>query len=127
MWWSPPSSTDSIEQSIQVSAPFSFGAPDGVGDQSTAANLSSPARPNTALTSRCSCDRTLTQNEPAASMSGQVRDVLPGQKRISGGSRESAANDWQAKPIGSPSVTAATTVTPVQKWPSACRNARAST
>src|SRR4051794_41860516 len=97
MWWSPPSSTDSIEQSIQVSAPFSFGAPDGVGDQSTAANLSSPARPNTALTSRCSCDRTFTQNEPAASISGQVRDDLPGQNRMSGGSSESAAKDWQGE------------------------------
>src|SRR3954454_8134191 len=126
MWWSPPSSTLSIEQSIQVRTPSSTGAPDGAADQSTAANLSSPERPNTVLTSRCSWDSTFTQKKPAASISGQVRDDLPGQNRTSGGSSDSAANDWQAKPIGSPSVTVAMTVTPVQKCPSACRNARPS-
>src|SRR4051794_35659194 len=99
MWWSPPSTTDSTVQSSQVSAPARAGAPEGAGDQSTAANLSSPARPNTMLTSRWSCERTFTQNEPAASMCGHVRDDLPGQKSTSGGSSESAANDWQANPI----------------------------
>ena len=58
----------SIAQSIQVNTPLSTGAPEGDGDQSTAANLSSPARPKTMLTSRCSCDRTFTQNEPACWM-----------------------------------------------------------
>src|SRR3954463_643526 len=104
MWGAPPSSTLSIEQSIQVRAPSSTGAPEGAADHSTAANLSSPDRPKTMLTSRCSCESTFTQNEPAFSISGQVREVLPGQKRTSGGSSDNAANDWQAKPIGSPST-----------------------
>src|SRR3954462_3858654 len=115
MWWSPPSTTFSIEQSIQVSTPLSTGAPEGAGDQSTAANLSSPERPNTMLTSRCSCERTFTQNVPARSMSGQVREVLPGQNRTSGGASGSAQNDGQAKPMGSPSPIAPTTAPPVQK------------
>src|SRR5438045_3721472 len=114
MWWSPPSTTVCTAQSIQVSEPVRIGAPDGAGDQSTAANLSEPARPNTMLTSRCSCERTLTQNEPTSRICGQVRDDFPGQNSTSGGSSDSAANDWHAKPIGSPSLpTVATTVTPV--------------
>src|SRR3954452_16211985 len=69
----------------------------------------------------------LTQKLPVASMTGQVREDLPGQNSTSGGSSESAAKDWQAKPTGSvpPSSlapTAAITVTPVQKCPSALRN-----
>ncbi len=114
-------------QSIQVSTPSSTGEPDGAGVQPTAANLSSPARPNTALTSRWWCASTFTQNAPDDSISGQVRAVFAGQNSTSGGSSESAAKDWHANPTGSPSATAAMTVTPVQKWPSARRNAAAST
>ena len=58
------------------STPSSTGAPDGAGDQSIAANLSAPAWPNTALTSRWSCASTLTQNEP-----GRL-DQRPGARRL---------------------------------------------
>src|SRR3954463_1065642 len=102
MWWLPPSSTLSIEQSIQVRTPSSTGAPDGAAVHSTAANLSSPERPKTMLTSRCSWASTLTQKEPAASISGHVRDDFPGQKRTSGGARGRAGNDWQGGTRGAP-------------------------
>ena len=50
---------------------------------------------------------------------GHVPDDLPGQNSTSGGSSESAANAWQAKPTGLPSSRAAMTVTPEAKCPSA--------
>ncbi len=45
----------------------------------------------------------LTQNFPLASMARHARDCLVGQNNTSGGSSDSAANDWQAKPIGTSS------------------------
>ena len=56
--------------------------------------------PNRADTSFCFSCSTLTQNFPLASMAFQERDVLVGQNSTSGGSSDSAANDWQAKPTG---------------------------
>src|SRR5262249_31623649 len=120
--WSPASCTFHTWQSIQVSTPSSTGDPDGAGLQARFANLSAPARPNTALTSLCRWVHTLTQKHPARSISGQLRDRLPGQNSTSGGSSDSAANDWQANPTGSPPSSAVTTVTPVAKCPSALRN-----
>ena len=56
--------------------------------------------PNRADTSFCFSCSTLTQNFPLASMACQDRDTLVGQNSTSGGSSDSAANDWQAKPDG---------------------------
>jgi len=65
-----------------------------------------------------------TANLPAASMPFHDPEVFIGQKSTSGGSRESAENDWHAKPTGSSSFTAVMTVIPVQNWPSASRSSR---
>ena len=54
------------------------------------------------------------------------RETLVGQNRTSGGSSDSAANDWQANPIGAPSAIVVITVMPVQNWPSTFRNVRGS-
>src|SRR5262245_41936412 len=104
-----------MTQSSQVSAPARIGAPDGAGAHGTHENLSAPALPNVADTSCCAWLSTLTQKCPKDSMCGQVRAARPGQNNTSGGSRDSAANDWHAKPTGSASRMAVTTVTPVQK------------
>src|ERR1700722_1964091 len=63
-----------------------------------------------------------TQKEPAARMRGQLVDERAGARTTMGGSRESAAKDWQEKPTGWPSSSAVTIVTPVAKWPSTSRN-----
>lgn len=63
-------------------------------------------------------------------MRGQVVDVRPTMKTTSGGSRERAEKDWQAKPAGpgSPSAAGAViTVTPVANVPSTRRNSPWST
>jgi hypothetical protein len=57
----------------------------------------------------------LAQKCPARAIRGQVTDDLPGQNRTRGGSSDSAANDWQAKPAGPSSSTVVMMVTPVQK------------
>ena len=58
-------------------------------------------------------------------MTFQLREVFIGQNSTSGGASESAANDWQAKPTGSPSpFVVEITVTPVQNCPIAVRNCR---
>ena len=68
------------------------------------------------LSSRWSSASTFTQNVPASRIRRQVVDVRAGAKLTSGGSSDSAANDWQVKPSGSPSaVRAVTTTTPVAK------------
>ena len=54
------------------------------------------------------------------------RDTFVGQNNTSGGSNDSAANDWQAKPTGAPSATVVITVMPVQNCPSTFRNVRGS-
>ena len=59
-------------------------------------------------------------------MACQDRDTLVGQNSTSGGSSDSAANDWQANPTGAPSCTVVMIVMPVQNWPSTWRNVRGS-
>ena len=54
------------------------------------------------------------------------RDTFVGQNNTSGGSSDSAANDWQAKPTGAPSRTVVMMVMPVQNCPSTWRNVRGS-
>jgi hypothetical protein len=54
-------------------------------------------------------------------MAGQLLDDALGQNRTSGGVSDRAANAWQANPAGRPFSAPVMTVTPVQKWPSACR------
>src|SRR5689334_2171575 len=110
-----------MAQSIQVSTPSRTGAPDGAGDHRTPANLSAPLIPNTRDSSRCPSASTLTQKLPPRAIRCQLVDRRPGQNRTSGGSRDSAANAWQANPTGSPLSTPVTTVTPVQKCPSTLR------
>src|SRR5580704_11826765 len=55
-------------------------------------------------------------------MRGQLVELLAGARITIGGSRESAANDWQVNPTGTPSSSAVTMVMPVAKWPSTSRN-----
>ena len=45
------------------------------------------------------------------------RDTLVGQNSTSGGSRDRAANDWQANPLGTPSCLVVMIVIPVQNCP----------
>jgi hypothetical protein len=66
----------------------------------------------------------LTQKRPLASIACHDRDTVVGQNNTSGGSSDSAAKDWQAKPTGAPSCTVVITVMPVQNCPSTFRNVR---
>ena len=101
------------------------GLPSGDGVHRSPSNLSSTDRPNAALTDSCSCPSTETANFPDASMCFQVREVFIGQNSTSGGSSDSAANDWHAKPTGfSAASDVAMIVTPVQNCPITCRNVR---
>ena len=59
--------------------------------------------------------RLLPQKTPLRAMRGQVVDVRATMKAISGGSRDSEVNDWQAKPVGPASSVVAITVTPLAK------------
>src|SRR5689334_22889093 len=55
-------------------------------------------------------------------MRGQVVEARAGQKRISGGWRESEVTGFAAIPVGSPSASKAVmTVTPVGRWASTSR------
>ncbi|MDT7782983.1 MAG: hypothetical protein QOF58_1402, partial [Pseudonocardiales bacterium] len=85
------------------------------GVHATPANLSSPARPNTAETSFWSSASTFTQNEPLSAIAAQLREVRCGQNSTKGGSSDNAAKDWQANPTGPSADMPVTTVTPVQK------------
>src|SRR5882757_1167515 len=98
------------------------GEPSEEGLQSIAANLSGSLEPNRAETSFWFSCSTLTQNLPLASIACQDRDILVGQNNTSGGSSDSAANDWQANPMGASSCTVVMMVMPVQNWPSTWRN-----
>ncbi|GDY55800.1 hypothetical protein SVIO_064230 [Streptomyces violaceusniger] len=60
-------------------------------------------------------------------MRGQVVEVRATMKATSGGSSDSEAKDWQAKPAGPFSSTVAITVTPLAKWPRTRRNSAGST
>ena len=63
-------------------------------------------------------------NRPACLICGQARPRWSAQKSTSGGSSDTEAKDWQAKPTGSPSAYPVTTVTPVAKEPIALRISR---
>ncbi len=91
-----------------------IGEPSFEGVQSIPANLSGSREPKRAETCFCFSCRTFTQKLPLASIACQERDILVGQNSTSGGSSDSAANDWHAKPTGSPSCTVVMTVMPVQ-------------
>src|SRR5258707_14497681 len=101
-----------------ASVPSMIGEPSLEGLQSSPANLSGSLEPNRAETSFCFSCSTLTQKRPLASMAFQDRDTFVGQNSTRGGSSDSAANDWQANPTGSPSCTVVITVIPVQNRPS---------
>src|SRR5271163_3769496 len=103
-----------------------IGEPRSEGCLSIPANLSSSFEPIRAETCFCCSVSTLTQNRPLASMDCHDRDTLVGQNNTRGGSRDSAAKDWHAKPIGTSSCTVVMMVMPVQNWPSTCRKARGS-
>src|SRR6478672_8762459 len=75
MVWSPPSYSAHNAQSIHALTPSSTGAPDGPAVHATPANLSTPDRANTALTSSCSAASTLTQNAPTARIRGDDDDA----------------------------------------------------
>ena len=93
------------------------------------ANLSAPVAPltpNVLASSRWSALSTFAQKCPARAIRGQVADSRLGQNSTSGGSSDTAANDWQANPAGPSSSAVVMTVTPVPKWPSTCRNRRGS-
>ena len=120
------SDADATVQSMWASVPSMIGDPSGESDQSISANLSGSREPKRADTSFWFSCRTFTQNLPLASMACQDRLTLVGQNSTSGGSRDSAANDWQAKPTGTSSCTVVITVMPVQNCPSTFRNVRGS-
>src|ERR1700737_1357763 len=113
-------------QSMCASVPSMIGEPSLEGLQSIPANFSCSLEPNRAETSFCFSCSTLTQKCPLASMACQDRDTFVGQNNTRGGSSDSAANDWHAKPTGAPSCTVVITVIPVQNWPSTLRNVRGS-
>src|SRR5580704_15367738 len=98
------------------------GAPVMPGRQPTPENLSPPEMAKARHTASWCSPRMFTQKEPAARMRGQLVDERAGARTTMGGSRESAAKDWQEKPTGWPSSRAVTMVTPVAKWPSTSRN-----
>src|SRR6185437_16699473 len=98
-----------------------IGEPRSEGCQSMPANLSGSLEPKRAETCFWFSVSMLTQNRPVASIAFQDRDTLVGQNSTSGGSSDSAAKDWQAKPTGASSCTVVMIVMPVQNWPSTCR------
>src|ERR687894_451084 len=97
-----------------ASVPSMIGDPSFEGLQSISANLSGSLEPKRAETCFCFSCSTFTQNLPLASMACHDRDTLVGQNSTSGGSNDSAANDWQANPTGAPSCMVVMTVMPVQ-------------
>ncbi len=65
---------------------------------------------------------TFTQNDPASRISFQEPDSLPGRKATKGGSSDTEVKEPIAIPIGLPSLTAVTAVTPVGKCPKTLLN-----
>ena len=105
-----------------ASEPSITGAPGDAGAPAHPENLSPPEMAKARHTASWCSPRMFTQKAPAARMRGQLVEVRAGARTTMGGSRESAANDWQEKPTGTPSSSAVTMVTPVAKWPSTSRN-----
>lgn len=97
--WSPPVCTAWIRQSIQAGTASSCGDPvTGAGVWAIPANLSAPLTAKARHSPPCSAPRMLTQNTPARAIRGQVVDVRATMNVTRGGSRDSDAKDWQAKP-----------------------------
>ncbi len=120
--WSPATCTCSTVQWMRMSTPGSPGPPERAGSQSSPSKRRPVDEPKRSMRSRCAWPRTLTVKRPASRMRGQDRPRWSAQKSTRGGSSETEAKDWQAKPTGSPSaVRPVTTVTPVAKWPRAWR------
>src|SRR6185295_16048462 len=101
-------------QSMWANVPSMTGEPSFDGRQSSPANLSGSLEPKRAETSFCFSCRMFTQKCPLASMACQDRDNLVGQNSTSGGSSDSAANDWQANPTGASPCMVVMIVMPVQ-------------
>src|ERR1700722_5454594 len=105
--WSPPSSWCSTVHSRVAITPSRRGL---------------PVRPRRCRTPSQRAASTLTANAPWARTDCSVRLDRSKQTRISGGSRESELTALAVVPTGWPSgSTEVTTVTPVAKWPIACR------
>src|SRR5271155_3137231 len=95
--------------------PDRIGAPVTPGDHATPANLSEPETANFRQIASWLAARMLTAKIPTARIRGQVCEEWAGQNMTSGGSRDTAENDWQVSPIGSVSYAVTTTI-PVAKW-----------
>jgi hypothetical protein len=63
---------------------------------------------------------------PACRMRCQVMESRPAQNETSGGWSETAANELTMSPVGVPSASAVTKVTPVANRPKAARRLRSS-
>src|ERR1700730_11614025 len=107
-----------------AAAPPRAGAPCGVGDQATPANLSLPLRANASLSPCCPALSTLTHRYDTVASSGQDVEVFDGQNSTIGGVSDTAVKDWHVSPTGSPSATPVTITTPLakcestrRKWP----------
>jgi len=64
------------------------------------------------------CFNSTTRRTSGGLSLGQVVEVWPAQNVTIGGWRETDVNEFTAMPYGLPSCNAATTATPVAKWPS---------
>ena len=104
-----------MRQSIQASAPSSWGEPVSAGLQATSANLSCPLRAKVWPRCSWSADKTLAQNASDVAIDGQLLDDFPGAIAISGGVNDSEKNDWQVNPVGPPGVIPVMTTTPLAK------------
>src|SRR3984893_13353913 len=115
MWWSPPSCRAAIRASMCAAAPSSAGAPCGVGDQPTPANLSLPLRANASLSSCCSALSTLTHRYGTVASSGQDVEVFDGQNSTIGGLSDSEVKDWHGSPAGAAAAIPGPITTPPGK------------
>src|SRR4051812_42439475 len=95
MVWSPASCSTSIRQSIHASTSRMIGEPVAPASHPTPRNLSAPLVAKSRQTSSCSAERMFTAKAPLLRMRGHDEEVVAGQNRISGGSRDTDENDWQ--------------------------------
>src|SRR5688572_8598863 len=102
-----------MSQSIQARTPSRRGAPEPAGVHPRPVNLSSALDANRRQTSSWCSERMFTQNAPATSILGHDVEPLSGKNATSGGSSDTDANEPTARPTGTPSGAAVTTVTPV--------------
>src|ERR1700730_14103089 len=81
-----------------AAAPPRAGAPCGVGDQATPANLSLPLRANASLSPCCPALSTLTHRYDTVASSGQDVEVFDGQNSTIGGLHGNAGKDPDVRP-----------------------------